>query len=108
MFKPKMSLDDDILDLEDQEIINTYYQLATLASLLSNKKVNFQSFFIMVLTDKRFNKIARSLLDIDNDYEICRNILLLDPNLAKSKTLLTFAQEYKNENGIDRETEGDL
>ena len=53
-----MSLDDaDLLSLEDSEIINSLYQLATLLTLMSGKKINFQNVFILVLTDKRFNHI---------------------------------------------------
>ena len=42
-----MSLDDaDLLSLEDSEIINSLYQLATLLTLMSGKKINFQNVFI--------------------------------------------------------------
>ena len=57
-----MSLDDaDLLSLEDSEIINSLYQLATLLTLMSGKKINFQNVFILVLTDKRFNHIAKEI-----------------------------------------------
>lgn len=66
-----MSLDDaDLLSLEDSEIINSLYQLATLLTLMSGKKINFQNVFILVLTDKRFNHIAKEITGLDSDIEL--------------------------------------
>ena len=80
-----MSLDDtDLLSLEDSEIINSLYQLATLLTLMSGKKINFQNVFILVLTDKRFNHIAKEITGLDSDIEICKYLLEIDPSLVKS------------------------
>lgn len=89
-----MSFTDLELTMEDNELLNSYYQLATLTSLLLNHKISFQQLFILIIKDKRINKIAKEILDLNNDYEICKNLLLLDPSLAKSKTLTTFAQTF--------------
>ena len=76
-----MSLDDaDLLSLEDSEIINSLYQLATLLTLMSGKKINFQNVFILVLTDKRFNHIAKEITGLDSDIEICKYLLEIDPS----------------------------
>ena len=86
-----MSLDDaDLLSLEDSEIINSLYQLATLLTLMSGKKINFQNVFILVLTDKRFNYIANEITGLDSDIEICKYLLEIDPSLVKSKLILQY------------------
>lgn len=86
-----MSLDDaDLLSLEDSEIINSLYQLATLLTLMSGKKINFQNVFILVLTDKRFNHIAKEITGLDSDIEICKYLLEIDPCLVKSKLILQY------------------
>jgi hypothetical protein len=86
-----MSLDDaDLLSLEDSEIINSLYQLATLLTLMSGKKINFQNVFILVLTDKRFNYIAKEITGLDSDIEICKYLLEIDPSLVKSKLILQY------------------
>ena len=86
-----MSLDDaDHLSLEDSEIINSLYQLATLLTLMSGKKINFQNVFILVLTDKRFNHIAKEITGLDSDIEICKYFLEIDPSLVKSKLILQY------------------
>lgn len=86
-----MSLDDaDLLSLEDSEIINSLYQLATLLTLMSGKKINFQNVFILVLTDKRFNHIAKEITGLDSDIEICKYFLEIDPSLVKSKLILQY------------------
>lgn len=86
-----MSLDDaDLLSLEDSEIINSLYQLATLLTLMSGKKINFQNVFILVLTDKRSNYIAKEITGLDSDIEICKYLLEIDPSLVKSKLILQY------------------
>ncbi len=86
-----MSLDDaDLLSLEDSEIINSLYQLATLLTLMSGKKINFQNVFILVLTDKRFNHIAKEITGLDSDIEICKYLLEIDSSLVKSKLILQY------------------
>lgn len=86
-----MSLDDaDLLSLEDSEIINSLYQLATLLTLMSGKKINFQNVFILALTDKRFNYIAKEITGLDSDIEICKYLLEIDPSLVKSKLILQY------------------
>lgn len=86
-----MSLDDaDLLSLEDSEIINSLYQLATLLTLMSGKKINFQNVFILVLTDKRFNHIAKEITGLDSDIEICKYLLEIDTSLVKSKLILQY------------------
>ena len=86
-----MSLDDaDLLSLEDSEIINSLYQLATLLTLMSGKKINFQNVFILVLTDKRFNHIAKEITGLDSHIESCKYLLEIDPSLVKSKLILQY------------------
>ena len=86
-----MTIDEaDLLSLEDSEIINSLYQLATLLTLISGKKINFQNVFILVLTDKRFNQIAKEITGLDSDIEICEYLLEIDPSLVKSKLILQY------------------
>ena len=92
-----MSLTDEELYADDLDLMNSIYQAATLATLLFNKKATFQNFFILFLTDKKFNRIVKEMLDMDSDIEVCKNILYVEPNLTKSKALLTFAQSYARE-----------
>lgn len=90
-----MAIDDDKLTIEDIEIITSIYHLATLASLFANKKVAFQNLFLQILDDAQFNKIAKEMLECQSDIEICRNLLIIDPNLVKSKLILSY---IKNKN----------
>lgn len=85
-----MALDSEELTLDDKELINSLYQIATLGCLLSGKKHQLQNIFLMVLTDSHFNKIVKEKLDMESNVEICRQFLLLEPNLVKSKLLTSF------------------
>ena len=85
-----MSFDSENLSIEDSELVNAFYQLATLASLLYGKKLNLQNLFILILSDKHFNKIAKQIVDIDSDIEICKYLLQIDPSLVKSKLILSY------------------
>lgn len=85
-----MALDSEELTMDDKELINSLYQIATLGCLLSGKKHQLQNIFLMVLTDSHFNKIVKEKLDMESNVEICRQFLLLEPNLVKSKLLTSF------------------
>ena len=85
-----MALDSEELTMDDKELINSLYQIATLGCLLSGKKHQLQNIFLMILTDSHFNKIVKEKLDIESNIEICRQFLLLEPNLVKSKLLTSF------------------
>lgn len=85
-----MALDSEELTMDDKELINSLYQIATLGCLLSGKKHQLQNIFLMILTDSHFNKIVKEKLDIESNVEICRQFLLLEPNLVKSKLLTSF------------------
>lgn len=89
-----MNLDlDDTLSMNEKEIINDYYQLATLVCLLTGKKLTLQNVFIAILEDQRINRIAKYFLEVNSDVEICKNLLMLDPALVKSKVIMTFAAD---------------
>lgn len=90
-----MSFDSENISLEDSEIINSFYQLATLTSLLLGKKLNLQNLFILLLTDEKINKIAKEIVEINSDIELCRFLLLIDPTLVKSKLILSFTNNLK-------------
>lgn len=94
-----MNFDSENISLEDSEIINSFYQLATLASLLLGKKLNLQNLFILLLTDEKINKIAKEIVEINSDIELCRFLLLIDPTLVKSKLILSFTNNLKKING---------
>ena len=85
-----MALDSEELTMDDKELINSLYQIATLGCLLSGKKHQLQNIFLMILTDSHFNKIVKEKLDIESNVEICRQFLLLESNLVKSKLLTSF------------------
>ena len=85
-----MALDSEELTMDDKELINSLYQIATLGCLLSGKKHQLQNIFLMFLTDSHFNKIVKEKLDMESNVEICRQFLLLEPNLVKSKLLTSF------------------
>lgn len=90
-----MSFDSENISLEDNEIINSFYHLATLSSLLLGKKLNLQNLFILLLTDEKINKIAKEVVEINSDIELCRFLLLIDPILVKSKLILSFTNSLK-------------
>lgn len=78
------------LTMDDKELFNSLYQIATLGCLLSNKKHQLQNIFLMILTDSHFNKIVKEKLDMVSDVEVCRQFLIADPSLTKSKILTSF------------------
>lgn len=88
---------DDDLTMSDKEILNDFYKLATMITFLKGKKLTLQNIFILILEDKQINKIAKTFLDMDTDFEICRHLLMIDPSLAKSKLIYTFAAEKNKE-----------
>lgn len=81
------------LTLDDEEQTDIYYKFFTLVSLLSGKKETVQNIIITTLEDKIYFNIAKEILDIDSKIDFLKNILELEPSLAKSKILLSYGNE---------------
>lgn len=92
-----MSLGVDDLSLTEKEKYHLVYQLLTLYSLLTNRKVNIQQLFVACLSDVLLGDIAKSILEEEFDIGVARTLLEVDPTLMKSKIVTTFTQKRERD-----------
>lgn len=83
----------DEYSLSDKEMLHGYYKFFTLLNLLQGHKVSIQNVIIETLTKPVYFNMAQEILEVDSKVKFMEEILQLDPALAKSKILLTFANE---------------
>lgn len=87
------------MNLMEEESKNIVYNFCTICSLIKGKKLNFQHVFIILLTDDILKDILKNMLSADNDYEVYKTVLQIDPTIAKSKYVSRISRlKYKNDN----------
>jgi hypothetical protein len=92
-----MCLNSDNITIEDQELYSSFLKTATLACILTGKKLNFQNLFVLLFENKKFNKIAKIITECDKDIEMASMLLKIDPSLVKSKILRNFKINAQDE-----------
>lgn len=80
----------DNISIEDRELINVIFQASTLVSLILDKKFNLQNIFALIVEDNQVSDIFRIITELDEDIEVCRELLKIDSSLLKSKIVTSL------------------
>lgn len=79
--------------IENINFIESDHLLLCFCSLLcivNNKKFNLPNIFLLLLENKTYRGIFKSLTGIDSDYDVFLRFIQYDPNLSKSKYISKF------------------
>lgn len=91
---------EDLIFEETKAII---YNFCTLCSLLKNKKLSFQHIFALILTDDNYRTFLKMLMNEENDLEIYRAVLTVEPSIASSKYISKLSRMMRKNDGITEE-----
>lgn len=81
-------------DLEYNETKDIFYTFVVLCCLLKNKKMPLQNAFILSLTDSTFNTVLKDMLGIENDKEMVRAVISVEPQILKSKNATAALRKF--------------
>lgn len=91
---------EDLIFEETKAII---YNFCTLCSLLKNKKLSFQHIFALILTDNNYRTFLKMLMNEENDLEIYKAVLTIEPSIASSKYISKLSRMMRKNDGITEE-----
>lgn len=83
----------DEYSLADKEMLHGYYKFFTLLSLIKGHRISIQNSAVETLSVPVYFNIAKEILEVESPIKFMEEMLQIDPSLAKSKILLTFANE---------------
>lgn len=84
----------NLIETESNRLFTCY---CTFINNIIGKKLSTQNVFIETLTEPKFNKILKEILNLDTDYQVIRVFLDADPTIAKSKIVANFLNQRKIE-----------
>lgn len=76
----------------NDELKYSLYNFSTLVSLLKNKKITFQTIFILFLTDEKYRNLLKTVANEDDNYTLCNLILEQDSSIATSKQIMKIVR----------------
>lgn len=85
-------------NLIEEESDHLFLCFCTFVMNLKGKKLSVQNVFVQTLQDEKLKKIMKSILSLDNDYELVRVFLDFDPSIAKSKYVTKFLNRQNKKN----------
>lgn len=80
--------------IERERIFNSF---CSFVGILNNKKMNYASVLLEYIKDKKIRDFFKMLHNIDNDMCAIKLFLEHDPTLYKSKYVMKFINNKKNQ-----------
>jgi hypothetical protein len=76
-----------IIDKESEHILLSF---CTYCTLLKGKRLSLQNVFILVLDDRKINRMLKDLLGVDSDYDVVKIFLDFDNSITRSKYVTKY------------------
>ena len=79
-----------LANIYDLEFEDNFIKFCSFMCIVNNKKINLANIFLLILKDKNIRDLYKSLIDIEDDYEVCLKFLEADPSMYKSKYIRNY------------------
>ena len=80
--------------IAEEKIVNVLYLI---------KKLSFQHIFALILTDDNYRTFLKMLMNEENDLEIYKAVLTVEPSIASSKYISKLSRMMRKNDGITEE-----
>jgi hypothetical protein len=77
-------------NLIEDESNHLFLCFCTFVMNLKGKKLSVQNVFVQTLQDEKLKKVMKTLMCLDNDFELVKVFLDFDNSIAKSKYVTKF------------------
>jgi hypothetical protein len=83
----------------EEECSHIFLCFCTFVMNLKGKKLSVQNVFVQTLSDEKLKNVMKTMMSLDNDYELVKVFLDFDPSIAKSKYVTKFlnTKDQKND-----------
>ena len=82
-------------DITKRELDHLLLCFCTFCCLLKGKKLSLQNIFVLVLKEEKIRKVIKTLLTIDNDFEMVKMFIEFEPQIAESKYITKYLNQNK-------------
>ena len=82
-------------DITKRELDHLLLCFCTFCCLLKGKKLSLQNIFVLVLKEEKIRKVIKTLLTVDNDFEMVKMFIEFEPQIAESKYITKYINQNK-------------
>tara|TARA_R110001592_G_scaffold675_5_gene3662 strand:- start:1864 stop:2166 length:303 start_codon:yes stop_codon:yes gene_type:complete len=82
-------------DITKRELDHLLLCFCTFCCLLKGKKLSLQNIFVLVLREEKIRKVLKTLLTVDNDFEMVKMFIEFEPQIAESKYITKYLNQNK-------------
>jgi len=82
-------------DITKRELDHLLLCFCTFCCLLKGKKLSLQNIFVLVLKEEKIRKVLKTLLTVDNDFEMVKMFIDFEPQIAESKYITKYLNQNK-------------
>lgn len=82
-------------DITKRELEHLLLSFCTFCCLLKGKRLSLQNIFVLVLKEEKIRKILKTLLTVDNDFEMVKMFIEFEPQIAESKYITKYLNQNK-------------
>ena len=81
-------------NLIENESEHIFLSFCTFVMNLKGKKLSVQNVFVQTLQDEKLKNVMKTMLSLDNDYELVKVFLAYDQNLCRSKFITKWINNH--------------
>jgi len=82
-------------DITKRELEHFILCFCTFCCLLKGKRLSIQNIFVIVLKEEKMKKVLKTLLTVDNDFELVKMFIEFEPQIAESKYITKYLNQNK-------------
>jgi hypothetical protein len=82
-------------DITKRELEHLMLCFCTFCCLLKGKRLSLQNIFVIVLKEGKIRKLLKTLLTVDNDFELVKMFIEFEPQIAESKYITKYLNQNK-------------
>jgi hypothetical protein len=82
-------------DITKRELDHLLLCFCTFCCLIKGKKLSLQNIFVLVLKEEKLRKMLKTLLTVDNDFEMVKMFIDFEPQIAESKYITKYLNQNK-------------
>ena len=82
-------------DITKRELEHLMLCFCTFCCLLKGKRLSLQNIFVIVLKEGKIRKVLKTLLTVDNDFELVKMFIEFEPQIAESKYITKYLNQNK-------------
>ena len=83
-------------DITKRELEHLLLCFCTFCCLIKGKRLSLQNIFVLVLKEEKLRNILKTLLTVDNDFEMVKIFIEFEPQIAESKYITKYLNQNKS------------